>query len=128
MKRLTTALVLATVALTGVTLAGCTTTSGSAPTSDVQVTSDTVIVDVRTPAEYASGHLDGAVNIDWEGADFMTTLDGLDKNGAYVLYCHSGRRAGEALAMMQSMGFTNVTNLGGIDQAAATTGIAVVTS
>lgn len=128
MKRLASSLLIfATVATAGLTLAGCAPTSTPQAPS-VEVASDTMLIDVRTPAEFAQGHLDGAVNIDWESADFAAQIEGLDKNGTYVLYCHSGRRAGEALSMMQSQGFTNVTNIGGIDEAAATTGLEVVTN
>ena len=50
------------------------------------------IVDVRTPAEFASGHIDGAVNIDIEGADFASQISALPKDGAYAVYCRSGNR------------------------------------
>lgn len=126
MKKLTTVfLVGASMATFGVSLAGCAPTTTT--TSLVQVTSDTMVIDVRTPAEFGEGHLSGAVNIDWEGADFSDQITGLDKTEAYVLYCRSGRRAAEAMSMMQSMGFTNVSHLGGIDEAASVTGLSVVT-
>ena len=57
----------------------------------------------------------------------MQAVDALDKSANYVLYCRSGNRAGQALDMMTSMGFTNVQNIGSVDEAAATTGLAVVT-
>lgn len=86
-----------------------------------------VVVDVRTPAEYAAGHLAGAVNIDVEAPTFAAEVGGLDRNVQYLLYCHSGSRAGQALAQMSAMGFGHLTNLGSIDTAATTTGLAVVT-
>jgi phage shock protein E len=79
----------------------------------------TAVIDVRTPAEYAAGHLQGAVNIDWNGSDFDTKVASLDKNGEYVLYCKSGNRAGQALTRMQSLGFTHVSNAGGVNEASA---------
>jgi phage shock protein E len=81
---------------------------------------------VRTADEYAAGHLQGAINIDVEGSDFATEVGKLDTAGTYVLYCHSGRRAGIALDQMTGMGFKNVTNLGGLDAAATATGLPIV--
>ena len=86
----------------------------------------TAVIDVRTPAEFAEGHLEGAVNIDIEAGDFGSKIESLDKAGTYVLYCHSGRRAGIAKDQMTSAGFTNVTNVGGITDAATATGLPVV--
>jgi len=72
-----------------------------------------VIVDVRTPGEYAQGHVDGAINIDVEGGAFDQQIAKLDKNATYVVYCHSGRRSGLATDAMAKAGFTNVVNLQG---------------
>ena len=59
-----------------------------------------VLIDVRTPAEFAAGHIAGATNIDVEAA-------------AYALYCRSGNRSGVAMQAMLSSGFTQVFHLGG---------------
>lgn len=75
--------------------------------------SGTVVLDVRTPAEFAAGHLAGAVNRDMQSADFGQRLAALDHNAAYALYCHSGRRSGIALEQMRSAGFTHVADLSG---------------
>ena len=72
-----------------------------------------VIVDVRTPGEYAQGHVDGAINIDVEGAGFDDEIAKLDKNATYAVYCHSGRRSGLATDAMAKAGFTHVYNLQG---------------
>lgn len=92
----------------------------------LDMTKVTSVIDVRTSAEYAAGHLDGAVNIDVEANDFATEVGKLDTAGTYVLYCHSGRRAGLAKDQMSSMGFKNVSNAGGLSDAAAATGLPVV--
>jgi len=73
----------------------------------------TIVLDVRTPAEYATGHLSGAENIDMQGADFATRIATLDKKATYAVYCHSGRRSGEALEQMAADGFTQVFDLAG---------------
>lgn len=73
------------------------------------------VIDVRTPAEFASGHLEGAQNIDIEAADFDARVAALPKDGSYALYCRSGNRSGQALAKMTATGFTRVAQLvGGI--------------
>jgi len=100
--------------------------SGCAAAEKIDMSKVTSVIDVRTPAEYAAGHLQGAVNIDVEGTDFVAAISALDTKGVYVLYCHSGRRAGIALDAMKSMGFSDVTNAGGIDAASAATGLAIV--
>jgi rhodanese-related sulfurtransferase len=74
---------------------------------------DTVILDVRTPAEFAQGHLENAVNIDIESADFLTRLDQVDTSKAYAVYCHSGNRSGAALQQMAQMGFAEAYDLAG---------------
>ena len=107
-------------ALLGVTLlAGCGGSGGSVSTVDPQAflstaqQSGVVVVDVRTPSEYAAGHVDGAINVDVEGAAFDSEIAKLDKNATYAVYCHSGRRSGLATDAMAKAGFTHVYNLQG---------------
>jgi rhodanese-related sulfurtransferase len=71
----------------------------------------TVVLDVRTPAEFASGHLDRAQLVDFEAADFDVKIATLDKNVTYAIYCRSGNRSGQALGRMQAAGFTHVADL-----------------
>jgi rhodanese-related sulfurtransferase len=73
----------------------------------------TTILDVRTPAEYAEGHLRGAVNIDVSAPDFASRVGALDKNAAYAVYCRSGNRSAAALEVMKGQGFTGAYHLGG---------------
>ncbi len=107
-------------ALLGATLlAGCGGSGGSVSTVDPQAflstakQSGVVVVDVRTPSEYGAGHVDGAINIDVEGAAFDAEIAKLDKNATYAVYCHSGRRSGLATDAMAKAGFTHVYNLQG---------------
>lgn len=72
------------------------------------------IIDVRTPEEFAAGHLDGAVNLDLEGGQFSRLIAELPKNEAYLVYCHTGRRSALAAETMVKAGFTNVRDMGGI--------------
>ncbi|HOA87521.1 MAG: rhodanese-like domain-containing protein [Microbacteriaceae bacterium] len=107
-------------------LAACSTPSSGSAEPAVAVTEETVIVDVRTPAEFAEGHLEGAELLDLTGGDFAAALPSLDPDAEYVVYCRSGNRSGQAVAMMEDAGFTDVTNLGSLGEAADATGLAIV--
>ncbi|MBI1758349.1 MAG: rhodanese-like domain-containing protein [Actinobacteria bacterium] len=87
----------------------------------------TVLVDVRTPAEFAAGHLANAVNIDVQSPDFAQRIAVLEKGSSYALYCHSGNRSGVALREMQSAGFGHVVDLAGGITAWSANGSPVVT-
>jgi rhodanese-related sulfurtransferase len=104
------------------------TTSVLAGCSSAGLPAGTVVVDVRTPAEFAAGHLAGATNIDIQATTFAARVAKLDKTVPYFIYCHSGNRAGQAITAMKSAGFTNLTNGGGIDTATQTSGLKVVTT
>lgn len=87
-----------------------------------------VTLDVRTPAEYAGGHLAGARNIDVESADFATQLGQLDPKATYAVYCHSGNRSKVAMQKMTDAGFTSVKDLAGGIAAWQQAGLPVTTS
>lgn len=72
-----------------------------------------VTVDVRTPAEYASGHLQNAINLDVESPDFAGEIAGMDPNVTYAVYCRSGNRSKTAMQQMSDVGFTSVKDLDG---------------
>ena len=72
-----------------------------------------IVLDVRLPEEYASGHLRGAQNMNFRALDISQQLSKLDPQGRYVLYCANGNRSGLAAAFMQQQGIANVTNAGG---------------
>jgi phage shock protein E len=72
-----------------------------------------VVLDVRTPKEFAAGHIPGATNIDWNGADFATRAAALDKSKTYLVHCAVGGRSAKASDKMTALQFTNVHNLEG---------------
>ena len=74
---------------------------------------DVVLIDVRTPEEYGEGKIPGSKNINVMDATFMDEISSLDKEGDYLLYCRSGGRSGQAVQMMNSLGFNKVANLAG---------------
>jgi rhodanese-related sulfurtransferase len=71
------------------------------------------IIDVRTPSEYAGGHLNNALNIDYNSAAFRDSIKALDRGDTYLIYCQSGNRSGNALAVMAEEGFKEVYNMTG---------------
>jgi rhodanese-related sulfurtransferase len=76
-----------------------------------------VILDVRTPLEYSSGHLNGSINLDFKSPSFIDQIARLDRDKAYMLYCRTGIRSARALLLMRSLGFTKLYNLTkGIEQ------------
>lgn len=74
---------------------------------------DLVILDVRTPEEFAEGHLDGAVLVDFYDADFAEQIGELDPNVPYLMYCRSGNRSGQTATIMEQLGFTDVADVDG---------------
>lgn len=86
----------------------------------------TVVLDVRTPAEYASGHLEDAVNVDVQAADFSDRIAELDPAAVYAVYCRSGSRSAAALATMRASGFSRADHLGGGIAAWQAAGLPVV--
>lgn len=74
---------------------------------------DLVVLDVRTPEEFAEGHLDGAVLVDFYDADFTDQLAALDPDVPYLVYCQSGNRSGQTLSVMDQLGFSSVVDVGG---------------
>ena len=85
-----------------------------------------VVLDVRSAGEYASGHIEGAINIDVEAANFDTKIAKLDKTVEYAVYCHSGRRSAIAAEKMSKAGFEKITNLEGGVQAWQAAGFPLV--
>ena len=77
---------------------------------------DFVILDVRTPDEFKSGHIENAVNIDYHGSTFIDEVGKLDKNKTYIMYCKSGNRAKKSYDVMKELGFENIYNIGGVNQ------------
>ena len=80
-------------------------------------TENTILLDVRTPEEYAEGHLKGATLINYlDQKNFNDQITKLDKNKTVYVYCRSGGRSGYSQEIMLKQGFKSVINLdGGID-------------
>jgi thioredoxin 1 len=74
---------------------------------------DGTVVDVRTPEEYAEGHLTNAKNFDWNGDHFEHQIMALDKSKPVFVYCLKGGRSASAASKMRSIGFKEVYELDG---------------
>lgn len=74
---------------------------------------NTLIVDVRTGAEFDSGAIEGAINIDVMAPDFKAEIQKLNKDNTYLVYCRSGARSVSACFNFLSEGFTKLYNLEG---------------
>ena len=77
-----------------------------------QAPNKAVLLDVRTPGEFSSGSIKGALNIDIMSSNFAQKVEKLDKDATYFIFCRSGNRSGQACKMMHKMGF-DVRNLAG---------------
>lgn len=124
MRRTITATLSAAALLFG--LAACSTAPSAAGGNTYEVTSDTIVLDVRTAEEHAAGHLEGAVLLDFNGGELSAAIPNLDPDAEYLVYCRSGNRSGQAIALMQQAGFTDLTNLGSLEQAAQATQLPIV--
>ena len=65
-----------------------------------------VLIDVRTPAEYRDGHIPGSKNIPLQSIS--------DRDTPLYVYCHSGVRSRQAVNRLRDMGYSDVSNIGGI--------------
>jgi rhodanese-related sulfurtransferase len=74
---------------------------------------DVVVLDVRTPEEFNSGHILNAINIDIYNDYFNSDISTLDKSKSYAVYCRSGKRSVDASNEMDSIGFKTTYNLTG---------------
>ncbi|MBK7383206.1 MAG: rhodanese-like domain-containing protein [Flavobacteriales bacterium] len=73
--------------------------------SQAMTAKDVQLVDVRTPQEYAAGHLVGSVNVNWTADDYETTFAKLDKTKPVLLYCQAGGRSEQALEYLLEHGY-----------------------
>jgi rhodanese-related sulfurtransferase len=75
---------------------------------------EVVLVDVRTPEEYAEGFIQGAINVDYfDQQSFIKQISALDKKEPVYLYCRSGNRSMKAARQLVTLGFEKVYDLAG---------------
>jgi len=82
--------------------------------SEMSTDENTIIIDVRTPSEVAEGYVKSTSKfIDYKGTSFDQSIDVLDKDKTYIVYCRSGNRSTKALNSMAEKGFKNLFELEG---------------
>jgi rhodanese-related sulfurtransferase len=67
-----------------------------------------VILDIRTPSEFQSENIEGAINIDFYAFDFREKMAELKKDKTYLIYCRTGSRTKVAMEIMRQLQFTDV--------------------
>ena len=82
------------------------------------------VVDVRTEAEWNTGHLEGALHIEWQ--DILKISSSIRKDEEIFLYCRSGNRSGKATKILIDAGYINAKNAGSIADASDTLGIKII--
>ena len=80
------------------------------------IADDFIVIDVRTPEEFKAGHIEDSYNVEWEV--ISSIIDEVKKDQQIYLYCRSGRRSQNATNILIDLGYEDVTNLGGIKDAA----------
>lgn len=78
------------------------------------IESGALVIDVRSTEEFAEGHLDGAIHIEWTDTDALIEAIGSDTQRQVVFYCRSGNRAGKAIEQLKLEGYTNIFNATGL--------------
>jgi rhodanese-related sulfurtransferase len=84
------------------------------------------IIDVRSPEEFATGHIENAKNIDVNAGDILAQLGELNKNMTYIVYCNTGIRSDIARDILEELGFSFVINMTGGINAWVAAGLPVV--
>ena len=88
-------------------------TVGVAEFEQLRKNTNNVVLDVRTPKEFADSHIPGATNIDVNAPDFNKRVSALDPNKTYLVHCASGVRSAKACEKLGQMSFTQLYNLDG---------------
>ncbi len=86
--------------------------TGASANAHARVEAGAWLIDVRTPEEYAGGHIEGAKNIPVQVLDQRMGELGTDKARGVVVYCRSGRRSAQAAEALKAAGFVDVVDLG----------------
>lgn len=111
--------ILALLLLLAVALPACGGDTAVIETVDAGVASNliaspgTVLLDIRTPEEYSAERIEGSTNIDFYAADFADQIRSLDRDTAYVVYCRTGNRSGQAMELFRDLDFAEVHEIDG---------------
>jgi phage shock protein E len=70
---------------------------------------------VRSAEEFAQGHLEGAINIEWDKTDALVQAIGMDTRRPVVFYCRTGNRVEKSIAILKTRGYNNIFNATGLE-------------
>jgi thioredoxin len=79
----------------------------------LKATDKAQLLDVRTPEEFSSGHIENATNVNWNGDDFVAKAENYDKSKPVFVYCKVGGRSAQAADKLAELGFKEIYNLDG---------------
>lgn len=79
--------------------------------AQILITEDVKVLDIRTPQEFSGRKIPGAINLDFYSRDFKARLEQLDRDQAYLVYCHSGSRTAQAMGLFHQLGFKKIYHL-----------------
>ena len=82
------------------------------------------VIDVRTESEWNTGHLEGALHIEWQ--DILNLSSDINKDEEIFLYCRSGNRSGKATKILLDAGYVNTKNAGSMKDASELLGIKII--
>lgn len=95
-------------------LAGCAHPTLTGELAHAKVAQGAFLLDVRSPGEFAEGHLAGAVNVPVNELEATLASLPVDRNREIVVYCRSGMRSSRARAILLKAGYSKVEDLGGM--------------
>ena len=101
-----------------IVLVGCAQRRENAPeAAETLAPENALIIDVRTPGEFSDGHLENAINVPLQNISNISSV-APDKNTVLYLYCRSGRRVKMAISELRKLGYNNLHDFGGMQEAA----------
>lgn len=110
-------LIAAATVIVCIAAAGCIKAQKNKSAQTVKPEADALLIDVRTPEEFSAGHLENAINVPLQSISNISSV-APDKNTVLYLYCRSGRRVKMAIAELQKLGYNNLHDFGGMQEAA----------
>ena len=110
-------LIAAATVMVCIAAAGCIKVQKNKSAQTVKPEADALLIDVRTPEEFSAGHLENAINVPLQNISSISSVAS-DKNTVLYLYCRSGRRVKMAISELRKLGYNNLHDFGGMQEAA----------
>ena len=110
-------LIAAATVIVCIAAAGCIKAQKNGSAQTVKPEANALLIDVRTPEEFSAGHLENAINVPLQNISSISSV-APDKNTVLYLYCRSGRRVKMAISELRKLGYNNLHDFGGMQEAA----------